>query len=329
MNQVSVVVIGAGPAGLSTAYYLEKNRIDYVVLEKSQIGDSWLGMPDFFNLVTPNWTNKLPGKPAQPLFKTPSCNEYGRYLQKYAEVHSLKVLPNTEVTHVIKLATDGYEVKHTNGTLNCKKLVLACGYFSKPYMPESIEITNERNLIHASAITSIGDIQDAKNLLIVGKRESAGQIAGAYLRNASGQVTLSYDGQLNLRVNHTPLGVLREKLYFFYEPIKCTLGRNHLSDSFPPMDTAHIHEFLNTSRLLSKPRLIKWDGENAYFSDGSSGHFDKVVLATGYKYESLGIDYPSEDKNIVFAGADHLVDFRSRYLRGISRDAKSVAAACC
>mgnify|MGYP006237728181 FL=1 len=57
----SVVVIGAGQAGLSVAYALQQRGIRPLVLEKNRIGYSWDQQRwDSFCLVTPNWQCCLP-----------------------------------------------------------------------------------------------------------------------------------------------------------------------------------------------------------------------------------------------------------------------------
>ena len=325
--KIEVAIIGAGPGGLCAAYYLNKAGIKNVVLEKDIVGSSWLNMPDFFKLVTPNWTNKLPGRPSVSFLKTPSCNEYGRYLREYADQNSITVQEHTECFNIEHNPHGGYRVEHSNGHLECDKIVFACGYFSKPKRPPELATATDDNLIHSSEIKSLADISAAQRLLIVGKRESAGQIAGAFLSGTHGSVTLSFDGELALRRNHTLLGKLREKIYFFYEPVKCALGRNKLTDSFPPMDTAHIHTHLKSNRLHFKPRISAWDGAKATFKDGATEHYDLVVLATGYEYT---LPTPSSSalskkgNEIATIGRDHQIDFRSRYLRGLRRDAKLI-----
>jgi len=40
-NQVDWLIIGAGPAGLQLGYFLEKNGIDYLILERSASAGSF------------------------------------------------------------------------------------------------------------------------------------------------------------------------------------------------------------------------------------------------------------------------------------------------
>ena len=63
MEQIEVVVIGAGQAGLATSHELTGLGVDHVVLERGRIGETWRNRWDSFCLVTPNWSVRLPDHP--------------------------------------------------------------------------------------------------------------------------------------------------------------------------------------------------------------------------------------------------------------------------
>ena len=60
-EDLGVVIIGAGPAGLATSHELVQAGVEHVVLERGRIGQAWRGRWDSFCLVTPNWSVQLPG----------------------------------------------------------------------------------------------------------------------------------------------------------------------------------------------------------------------------------------------------------------------------
>ena len=62
-EEIDVVVVGAGQAGLATSHELTARGVDHVVLESTVPGSSWLGRWDSFTLVGPNHTVRLPGAP--------------------------------------------------------------------------------------------------------------------------------------------------------------------------------------------------------------------------------------------------------------------------
>jgi putative flavoprotein involved in K+ transport len=59
----SVVVIGAGQAGLAVSHELTALGIEHLVLERALVGQTWRDRWDSFSLVTPNWTLNLPESP--------------------------------------------------------------------------------------------------------------------------------------------------------------------------------------------------------------------------------------------------------------------------
>src|SRR5438270_353552 len=67
--KVDAVVIGAGQAGLASAYELTRRGVSHVVLEAgSQVGDQWRNRWDSLRLFTPARFDGLPGSkfPAPP-----------------------------------------------------------------------------------------------------------------------------------------------------------------------------------------------------------------------------------------------------------------------
>ncbi len=63
MGETSVVVVGAGQAGLAVSRELREAGVAHVVLEKGKVGQTWRGRWESFCLITPNWSVQLPGHP--------------------------------------------------------------------------------------------------------------------------------------------------------------------------------------------------------------------------------------------------------------------------
>ena len=58
----TVVVVGAGHAGLAASHFLGRRSIDHVVLERGEVANSWRTERwDSLRLLTPNWQSRLPG----------------------------------------------------------------------------------------------------------------------------------------------------------------------------------------------------------------------------------------------------------------------------
>ena len=83
---IDVAIIGAGQAGLATAYCLRQLGIDPVLIEAApEIGTSWQGRYDSLKLFTPSQYSNLPGMPfPAPADHYPTKDEVADYLRTYA-----------------------------------------------------------------------------------------------------------------------------------------------------------------------------------------------------------------------------------------------------
>ena len=62
MRSATTVIIGGGHAGLAMSRQLSDRSIDHVVLERSEVANSWRTERwDSLRLLTPNWLSRLPG----------------------------------------------------------------------------------------------------------------------------------------------------------------------------------------------------------------------------------------------------------------------------
>jgi putative flavoprotein involved in K+ transport len=60
--RTTVVIIGAGPAGLAMSRCLTARAIDHVLLERGEAAHTWRTERwDSLRLLTPNWFSRLPG----------------------------------------------------------------------------------------------------------------------------------------------------------------------------------------------------------------------------------------------------------------------------
>src|SRR3954469_7634971 len=61
-DNLDVIVVGAGWAGLGVSYYLAQAGLRHRVLERSRIGETWRSQRwDAFRMNTPNWGTLMPG----------------------------------------------------------------------------------------------------------------------------------------------------------------------------------------------------------------------------------------------------------------------------
>jgi putative flavoprotein involved in K+ transport len=136
-SHVSVVIIGGGQAGLSVSWYLARDGIDHVVLERHRAFHSWRESRwDSFCLVTPNWQCRLPGHPYQG--DDPDGfmlrNEIVEYLDGFSASFDPPLREGVSVTRVSPVP-GGYRVETTAGVWTCGQVVVATGGYDRPIVP--------------------------------------------------------------------------------------------------------------------------------------------------------------------------------------------------
>jgi putative flavoprotein involved in K+ transport len=136
--RTTAVVIGAGQSGLAMSRCLSERSIDHVVLERSEVANSWRRERwDSLRLLTPNWQCRLPGhayEGADPDgFMT--MTEVADFVSGYAKAIAAPVVCGAGVTSV-RRARDGYRVTTDEGEWSCTAVVLASGAFNRPHVPD-------------------------------------------------------------------------------------------------------------------------------------------------------------------------------------------------
>jgi len=178
--RVSVVVVGAGPGGLSMSRRLTEAGVDHVVLERGEVGSSWRHERwDSLRLLTPNWMTALPGYRYEgddpDGFMTAA--ETVAFLDGYRRRFDPPVLTGVNVDAVAR-TDDGFDVSTGNGHWQCDAVVAASGGSSDPRMP-AFAADLPRRIEQLSAIDYRRPAQlDANGrVLVVGASASGVQIA--------------------------------------------------------------------------------------------------------------------------------------------------------
>jgi putative flavoprotein involved in K+ transport len=140
-----VVVIGAGQAGLAVSYFLDRQGVEHVVLERGRIGESWRTQRwDSFVVNTPNAINALPGAPydgpAPDGFHT--RDELVASFERYAERFELPIRSGIEVEAVENDSERGgftVRARDADGArkaIAARCVVVASGILNKPRTPD-------------------------------------------------------------------------------------------------------------------------------------------------------------------------------------------------
>ena len=293
-EQVEVVVIGGGQAGLAISYYLTQQGRTHIVLEQAtQVAPAWRhGRWDSFTLVTPNWTVRLPGFPYQggdPDGFMPRADVV-RHLEQYAASFQAPVRCGIQVTAVDPTqAGQGYRVSTADGaTYAAANVVVATGSFQFPKpTPFSSTLPPELMQLHSSHYRNPSVLPPGA-VLVVGSADSGCQIAEEL--NASGRQVYLCVGRAGRRPRR-----YRGKDFMFWV---VTLGRvEQTADQLPSP----------SARFAANPQLSGKDGGHTlnlhqFARDGVMllGHLVgvdgyRIALAPDLQENLTSADQASED----------------------------------
>jgi putative flavoprotein involved in K+ transport len=191
MEDLDVVVIGGGQAGLATSHELTAAGVEHVVLERGRIGESWRGRWDSFCLVTPNWTVQLPGMRYDgddPDGYLPRDEIVG-YLERYATSCAAPVREGVDVSS-LETSDGGFLLRTSEGDIHARAVVVSTGAYQRPHRPPGAATL--------PATLPRLDLEDYRNpsalpsgaVLIVGSGQSGCQLAEELLE-AGREVVLS------------------------------------------------------------------------------------------------------------------------------------------
>ncbi|RLV50555.1 MSMEG_0569 family flavin-dependent oxidoreductase [Nocardioides mangrovicus] len=182
-EQVAVVVVGAGQAGLATSWHLRQAGIDHVVLEASTAGHEWADTRwDSFTLVTPNWQCRLPGYAYDGPDPDGFMNreEVVTWLGGYPATFDPPLVEHTRVTSLTQ-DPDGFTVTSIGPdgevTRRAEAVVVATGGYHIPVVPAwALALDPSVHQLTASDYQNPASLPEGA-VLVVGSGQSGAQIA--------------------------------------------------------------------------------------------------------------------------------------------------------
>lgn len=299
-----VVVIGAGPAGLATAYELQRRGVACRVLERGPaVAHTWRNLYDSLTLHTGRHLSALPGARfprGTPLF--PSRANLVDYLQSYRDRFDLHVETDCEVRSAER-HEGGWHLDTTRGPVETATVVVATGIIANPVVPH-IE-GQERfggPVRHAVEYRRPDGAADRK-LLVIGCGNTAGDIS-TELAEAGADVTVAVRTGANvvpLTLFGLPIQYVAWLLHRLPDRAKAAVAdlvgsavrRRRGPPVLPvppwgpldsiPMIGFHMVDAIQAGRVRLSPGVASLEPGGARFTDGTSGDFDEVILATGYR----------------------------------------------
>lgn len=175
----TVVIVGAGQAGLATSHVLSEHGVPHVVLERGQVGQAWRDRWESFCLVTPNWSMRLSDQRydgEDPDAFAPRDEIVG-FLERYAMSNSTPLREGVAVTSLDPIEGEGFRLHTSEGEMEATTVVLSTGAYQKPHRPDVAgSLPADLLQIDVEGYSNPSGLADGP-ILVVGSGQSGCQIA--------------------------------------------------------------------------------------------------------------------------------------------------------
>jgi putative flavoprotein involved in K+ transport len=289
-DRVETLVIGGGQAGLAMGHHLAERGLDHLIVDASpEVGHAWRTRWDSLQLFTSADYNSLPGKPFPGRVAYPGKDEIADYLQAYAGELQLRIRLNTEITSLSQV--DGaYLARSADSSFRAQQVVVATGPFQIPFVPPAADgIDPDVLQIHSAEYRNPQGLPEGKTL-VVGAANSGQQIALELA--ASRPVEISVGERLPT-LPQRPLG---RDIWWWLSTTRLSRVKvdSRLGQRLSQRDVViggGLRE-LRSHGVEVRPRVVGGAGRTISFEDGSSGDYDAIVWATGFRTDHSWIDVP-------------------------------------
>lgn len=326
-----VLVIGAGQAGLATAFHLRKRGLPFVLLEaEREPGGSWPSYYDSLRLFSPASYSSLPGLPfpGDPAHY-PTRDEVVAYLRGYARRFDFPIIGSTAVRSIHRTERVFVAECGEGRVFTARAVVVAAGSFRVPHVPV-IEGQDQFGgvRIHSSAYRNAAPFR-GRRVVVVGAANSAVQIAVELARDANVTLATRY------RVHFLPQRFLGRDIHFWFKVTGLDRSRIAKDQATPVIDAGGYRAALAAGRPVQKRMFRAFTAEGVMWADGTREKIDAVIFATGFRQEfpflsalpnalhqrrgvSLAV------RGLYFVGLSGQTGFASATLRGVGPDAAEI-----
>jgi len=179
-QEIEVLVVGAGQAGVAMSEHLGARGIPHLVLERDRIAERWrTGRWDSLVANGPAWHDRFPGLSFADVHPDgfASKDQVADYFAAYAEKIDAPIRCGVDVQRVRKnVGRPGFRVETSDGTIDARYVVAATGAFQKPVVPAVVPADANLLQIHSSSYRNPRQLPDGA-VLVVGAGSSGVQIA--------------------------------------------------------------------------------------------------------------------------------------------------------
>ncbi len=335
------IIIGAGQAGLAAAYQLQRNQLNFLILEATDdTAGSWPHYYENLRVFSPVGYSNLPEMPFPgPKARYPNRADVIGYLRKYAQHYQFPIRKQARVTNIAE-GTDGFRVTIADGAqFQTKSVIVATGAFNEPNLPElpnAAAYQGQRlhtyNYVNPQAFSG-------KRVLVIGAGNSAIQVAADLVGSAE-RVTIASRKPFRFG----PQRILGKDVHFFakYLGIDRRLPRGYHPDASLPVDvidTGTYRKLIKAGAIETRPMFTAFTEDGVTWGAEVTQAFDVVIYATGYRPKYTYLPAAALSKTgrlqqrkgistsvpgLYFVGQAFQRNFASATIRGVGADAAFV-----
>ena len=334
-----LVVVGAGPAGLSAAAAAEERGLHAVVLERAGVaGGAWARMPPDMRCLSPRRDDRLPDGswPPGPGARATAA-EVARAWQAFADARS-QVRFGVTVT-ALRHHMDHLRLETDQGPVDARRVVVATGEYGRPHIPP-LPGRFDGPIEHSSAL-DVSAVTPGDRVVVVGAGNSGAEVALRLLR-AGARVSVS--SAERIRRPPTAPSVLLGRLRFLASgvPVARLPGRGGCRARVAVVEP-FLFEAVERGDILALGRVVGLESTGVRLADGIPVAADRVVMATGFRRDTAwlhgtvtlaadgtprhAVGRSPEIRGLGFVGIPCMRTRRSGFLRGFAADARAVVGA--
>jgi cation diffusion facilitator CzcD-associated flavoprotein CzcO len=292
-REVEVVVIGAGQAGLSTAWALARQGFatgtGFVVLDADpHPGGAWQHRWPSLTVGTTHRVNDLPGLPFEPRTENLRAREgVPAYFAEYEQAFDLPVHRPVRVRSVSRTGDGRFLARTDSGDWIADAIVNATGTWTRPFVPRYPgQETFAGRQLHTVDYRSADEFA-GRHVVVVGGGASATQLLGEISRVTSTtwvtrRPPVWRDGPFDEEAGRRAVALVEEAVRTGRRP-GSVVGVTGLLRSTPYIADALDRGVLERLPMFDRitPDGVAWDG-----AGGEAGRFvraDAILWATGFR----------------------------------------------
>jgi putative flavoprotein involved in K+ transport len=331
-----LLIVGAGPGGLSAAWAARRRGLLAVVVDGAeQVGGLWAAVPPDLRCISPRRRDVLPdGTSPEGPGPFARADAVLRAWRRFAEACAFDVRLGTRVQ---RLETSGDFVAHTAaGTLRAPRCVIASGIYGAPFVPALPGAFDGPQ--HHSSRVPWAELTEPQRVGVIGSGASAHDAVERLLGRGHAVVVSAEHPPVRHRLQtEGPVAALSWRLSGLPTPLlppsmRCQGG------SKPAIPTIARAVARGAVQLVGP--VVALEAGGFVTESGRSVAVDRLIWATGFGRDLDWVEgvtmrhgqplhrggMAADHRQLAYLGLDCLRTRRSSFLRGIVDDAVAVVA---